>query len=1741
MTNSSPGITLKSKAVAFAMMIVLAAVAFCAMPLVAHAAAGGTPPHTKNLIDNQDGTYTLSLDVVGESEKKPNPVNVIVIMDNSGSMDTRTGGYGSQTRMAAAQNAVNNLARSLYAYNTTEFPNLVQMALVGFSTKGTVTQAPTNSYNTFSGAVNGLDADGGTNWEDALQDAAGISFGDNDPTYVIFVSDGNPTFRNTRGNYSPMDNYYYNTWGVYGNGSDSQWVDGIAPETTIERCYDHAVDDAAHLASAIGADRFYTIGAYGNVSRMQSLTTDAGAPAGNYYSAANTTDLQNALAAILAQIEKAGIGSVEIEDGTTNQVTASSGVVELLEVDTNSFKYYKDGEEWAEAPKASFENGAVEWDLSGEGVLDNGVKYTVTFDCYPSQYTYDTIAKLKNGDITYDSLDSEVKKYIVDNGNGTYSLRTNKTATLDWDDTRTDDDEQAVAYVNPDPVRTDAATMSVTKAWENELDARAVGSIDMTVLMGADEFHEVTLSDPTWRVENIYISPGIIKKGQVLSGAEGHDFTFAELGPEQYNWELVSPIVHPMIVDGTLTMLTLIDSAHPAPAGAQTYTINGKNYYSNGSSSASLDAYNYRRSNLNLTKVVTGEDAPEDATFPFTLTVNNSKAASGSADDTNSDYYVWFSIYDTKAGATVMDANVTGAIGPSTSGYYYAPSGTPITVDMKDSWNLRFTNLPTGTTYTFAEGDLAVGFAFNKAELTSGADKDTTFSGNKTSTGTIQATNTSYTVTYTNDYELTDLEITKVWEDADNQDGIRLTADELKAKLTLSPAVQGAEPAIKDNGDGTYTITYTGLPRFNNGQEVTYTVTESAIDGYSTTGSPAEDHGTITNTHEPEVTEVTVVKVWDDSDDIGEIRPASIQAQLKADGTASGDPVTLDEGNKWTYTWENLPKYADGEEIEYTADETAVPAGYDKSGPVKTTAEDGTVTFTVTNTYNPTPVSVDPPVQKVIENDPGLYNEGDFTFTIEATSPADAPMPAKTSITNVPENEFEGKTGFYEFGEITFTMPGTYTYTVKESGGADGVTNDPAAATGKTLTFTVTDDGKGNLTVSPTTDQVQLSFTNVYDADGEASIVVTKEITGAAWPASKTLTLALAGSGEAPMPEETTATMNAAGSVTFGPISYALSDAGKTYAYTITEDGFGDGWTGSPTSITATVKVTDNGDGTLATEVSYTPENATITNTYKAEGYIELLAGKKLEVKEPAYNPPDVSGAYTITIAGADGAPMPATTSFTNADGKGTATSFGAIKYDESDAGKTYTYTITEEGEVDGVTNGQTSYNVKVKVTDNGDGTLAAEVVEGKATTIFTNTYSVTPVTLDTDQQFLVTKDLTGTPLTAGAFEFELKDASGKVIQSKTNNAAGEALFDAITYTAPGEYTYTITEVNGGVGGYSYDTNVVTVIVSVIDNGKGALEASVEYSGSTEFVNTYEATGAVNLTAAKELKGRTLEAGQFTFELLDEDGNVIQTKTNNASGAVQFDAIEYDQTIFDEDEEADEKDADEEKADEKKAAKKAADGEAADEADADATADDEAEADATVDDEAADEGATDEVTTEAADADSQETADEPAATTESASILPQAYADEFDDSKVFASEANDAAVEDEEPEAAKADNKVKAAAKAEEKAADERTKEFKYTIREVNDGKAGYAYDGHEIAVTVTVTDNGDGTLTATPEYSGAQEFVNTYTATGKVDLFAAKEVTGATLAAGQFSFQLKGPDGSVLQTVANDEWIGYT
>lgn len=1286
--------------------------------ITAYAAAGDTPTHYKNLTDNQDGTYTLSLDIVGESEKKPNNVNVIVIMDTSGSMTTQ--------RMNAAKNAVNSLATALYAYNTQSEPDTVEMALVRFATSSSVPRTPTSNEAQFHTAVNNLpnQGNGGTNWEAALQSANNdIDFGDNDQTFAVFVSDGNPTFRTTQNGWNDWS-YQYQQWG---NGQETT--------QNIQRCYTTAVDDAQALATKVTPANFFTIGAFGDVDRMEQLTDDAGSDSStNYYSAQNTAALNQAIADILAKIEMAGFADAEVDDGTTNQVESSSGeVAELLELVPN-FKYYRSGgdygsmQPWSDAPEAKIVDGEVIWDLSEVGVLENGVRYTVTFDCYPSQTTYDVIAGLKNGDITYgdtEVLPEEAWQYIVDNGGGSYSLRTNTNAGIKWDDTRDDAGRQESSYINPNPVATDAETLTAKKEWEGG--DPDIEELDITVLMDEEPFHEDTISDDNeWETES-FISIGIIKDGKVLPGAEGHDFKFAELGDEQYHWELETPTVHPMLIDGTKTMLIMEDDAHPVPSGADTYTINNKTYYAD-TSAAGLTAINHRRSNLNLKKAVMGEDAPEDATFPFTITVNNSKAPKTEPTDDpehNSDYWVWFSVDSdpSESFSPVTDIEVSGNGVVQSGNYWYAPSGTAITVNgLKADWNLRFTNLPSGSTYTITEGTMPDGFIFNKAELTAG---EGVFSGGQTSTGTITNTKTSYEVTYTNEYARVNINVDKVWDDANDQAGFR--PDELTLTLNGVPSGTTApEPEITKSEDGnTWSYVWKDLPKYDaQGNEIQYTVTENQVpEHYECTGSPASDGGTITNKHTPEVVNVTVVKEWDDDDNIGNIRPTSIQAQLKAGDTASGNPVTLNEGNEWTYTWENLPKYKNGTEIVYTADETAVPTGYEKSGPEKSTAEDGTVTFTVTNTYNPTPVRKAFKATKTTSGYPAGGKNVTFTFTL--TPATGAPGTAQTKELTLSGAKPSGEVNF---DEIEFTKPGVFEYTVAETAGtADGWTY--ATNTYK-VTVTVRDDGTGKLTASVDGGD-NISFNNEYEPEGtEVTLSGKKTLNGRAMEAGEFSFKLSTKSGEA---VETVQNTDTDGNYAFSALTF---DTAGTYEYVIEEVNNGrPNVTYDTKKYNVTITVTDDGSGKLSAaisgDVNAQGNNANFTNSYEASPTSVKFSGIKNISGYPSAGK-DVT--FTFTLTPGEGAPGSAQTKTVTLNGN---TTKGDILFDaiNFDAVGEYKYTIAEtKGSTPGWTYSTQVYEVTVSVTDDPDtGKLVATISglnkDGSGAD-FQNTYQASPTSI---------------------------------------------------------------------------------------------------------------------------------------------------------------------------------------------------------------------------------------------------------------------------------------------------------------------------------------------------------------------------------------------------------------------------
>lgn len=549
----------------------------------------------------------------------------------------------------------------------------------------------------------------------------------------------------------------------------------------------------------------------------------------------------------------------------------------------------------------------------------------------------------------------------------------------------------------------------------------------------------------------------------------------------------------------------------------------------------------------------------------------------------------------------------------------------------------------------------------------------------------------------------------------------------------------------------------------------------------------------------------------------------------------------------------------------------------------------------------------------------------------------------------------------------------TYRYTVSEADGGkiiNGVTYDGAK---HKLAFAVADGGSGVLEVAVSLDDekaatytgaatsarmadpVTVTFNNRYDAgsvdvggDGSAAIVAHKTLTGRPLEAGE-FSFSVVNTLDNAAKLVTSGTNDAQGDIAFEPISYTMeklnndvadglavrtADGVYTYAYAVSEDtsSLPAGVTPVAASFPVEVLVTDSGTGSLGAQVVY-PEGSDgsleFRNAYGTGvgGAAELaVGGAKVLKVESGETAPDIAGKFTFTLTGSKDAPMPEGAK----DGVKTATNdasgfvdLGTISYSiESVFGsgsgertKTFDYTVTESGEVPGVVNDLvSSRSFTVTVTDNGDGTLSAVSSEKPgAQFIFTNTYSVKPFdsTLTGKDGFAITKKLDGRDLREGEFEFALvsQGEGEQTVVAAKNDANGKVSFPAISFSAPGEYHYRLAEVDGGLGGVTYDTTVYDVTAKVVDNGDGTLGVtwSVSKDGKAlegkeiVFANSYKAAGtSITFNAAKVLTGRELKKGEFTFELRDANGKVLQTVKNGALteggyAPIAFDPITYDE------------------------------------------------------------------------------------------------------------------------------------------------------------------------------------------------------------------------------------------------------
>lgn len=598
--------------------------------------------------------------------------------------------------------------------------------------------------------------------------------------------------------------------------------------------------------------------------------------------------------------------------------------------------------------------------------------------------------------------------------------------------------------------------------------------------------------------------------------------------------------------------------------------------------------------------------------------------------------------------------------------------------------------------------------------------------------------------------------------------------------------------------------------------------------------------------------------------------------------------------------------------------------------------------------FNVTPATVDTRASfgltKVLEGR-DWTDADEFKFELAATSENDAPMPAlATAIVHKADLD-KGKAAI-DFGEITCNKPGKYTYEVREvKGDAGGITYSKNVATFK---VTVAVKAAGGLKADVEKISGETEFKNTYSAKTETPLTLeaTKKLTGRPM-ADDEFKFALS---YAEHDEVLLDATNKGGKVEFGPLTYTTESLAKlveeekasfddssdkptwTIRYTAAEQTgkLPAGVSAAVSAIDAYVTVVDNGDGTLTATADYGDAGNEFVNAYTAAPAEASLVGKKNLQVPDGLTPADITGKFTFTVTGEEGAPMPANASVTN-DAKGKV-DFGKITFTLDDLNKalgkkpekpekpekrehTFTYTVTESGEVAGVTNDtKLSHEVSFTVTDDGKGKLSvSRKPDGNAAFTFTNIYSVTPVETSVTDQITATKFLTGRELAAGEFSFELVEGEGedaKVVATGTNNAEGKITMNAVKYDKAGKHTYTLREANGGTTskGVTYSNAKFTIETTITDNGDGTLEAKHVLKGTepAEFKNSYSVTpldAELDFDLSKAIDGRDwTDSDKFSFTITAPEGTplpdpatvtVSKKDAKDGIAAIKFGKIHY--------------------------------------------------------------------------------------------------------------------------------------------------------------------------------------------------------------------------------------------------------
>ena len=730
-------------------------------------------------------------------------------------------------------------------------------------------------------------------------------------------------------------------------------------------------------------------------------------------------------------------------------------------------------------------------------------------------------------------------------------------------------------------------------------------------------------------------------------------------------------------------------------------------------------------------------------------------------------------------------------------------------------------------------------------------------------------------------------------------DGVVYDAKEVKVHVKV-------EQNQDDNNKTKVTVTYDGAataPTFNNtytakgSVELTATKTIKVADGFDHTTKPAD--GEFTFDLKDAAGNVIATAKNDANGKVCFTREFQLS---DLDGAASKD---------FTYTIVEQPgaepgMVYDNHALTYTVTVTDGGNGALNAKAIVTSAS-GSDTFT--NTYQPAATGLALGAQKSYvkkdDNTPIVPKDGEFTFDVyEGKMTAEQLAGAKPVRTAT-----NGADGSVNFDAFSYAKPGTYEYTIVErKGDLAYVTYDDAV---HHAVVTVVDNA-GTLQASVAydgADATKPTFTNTYKAKATNSgaIALTKIVDvhdGSYQLKAGDFAFELVGSDGTVLQTQKN---DAKGKVYFNELTF---DHAGTFPFTVREVQPTDGAPGVPgvtytgKTYTLTYVVKDNNDGKLVVESStvkpsegtengVTPNTMTFANSYQPGQTSYQISGTKvLENADPATTRTPADGEFTFALIDvATGQEIDRTTNV------GKAFTFKAISYTATGS---HAYQVKEVAGQDGtITYSDAVLDVTVNVTDDGSGQLTATANKTAADLTFTNTYTPTATTAT----ITGTKALTGRDLAEGEFFFDLKDADGNVVQTVQNGADGTFGFAPLQLDKVGTYVYTVSERAGATAnGVTYDTTVFTATVTVTENAEThALEAQVAYSkggkaaDAVAFSNSYApAATEVKLGASKVLSGEDLKEGQFSFQLKDADGKVLQTAKNAADGTVGFEAISYD-------------------------------------------------------------------------------------------------------------------------------------------------------------------------------------------------------------------------------------------------------